>query len=125
MGLQFLLEGRRRGESGLFIALSENRSELLHVAASHGWSLEGIELYEMESLENHQPENQYTVFHPSEVELSHTIKQVRRRIEELAPAPPGRAGGIVPAWTVTFGLLNKLPTRSPSWFCPPCRPTHF
>jgi circadian clock protein KaiC len=86
LGLQFLLEGRRRGETGLFIALSENRSELQHVAASHGLSLDGIELYEMESLESHQPENQYTVFHPSEVELSHTTKQVRRRIEEMAPA---------------------------------------
>jgi circadian clock protein KaiC len=87
LGLQFLLEGMRHGEKGLFIALSENSTELEHVAESHGWSLDGLHLYEMESVEDHlRPDSQYTIFHPSEVELSHTTRQVRRRIEELAPS---------------------------------------
>jgi circadian clock protein KaiC len=87
LGLQFLLEGRRRGETTLVVALSENRSELHHVARSHGWNLDRIELYELESVEDqYQPENQYTVFHPSEIELSQTTRQVRKRIEELRPS---------------------------------------
>jgi circadian clock protein KaiC len=86
LGLQFLLEGRRQGETGLCIALSENREELEVVAHSHGWSLDGIHLYELEKLEDQfKPEAQYTVFHPGEVELGYTINQIRRRIEEVRP----------------------------------------
>ena len=46
LALQFLLEGARNGERGLYVTLSESRSELLEVAASHGWSLEKIDLFE-------------------------------------------------------------------------------
>jgi circadian clock protein KaiC len=46
MAIQFLLEGARRGERGLHVALSESKSELESVAASHGWSLEPIDIYE-------------------------------------------------------------------------------
>jgi circadian clock protein KaiC len=87
LGLQFLLEGHKRGETALCITLSENAEELRHVAHSHGWSLDGIELYELEKLEDQfKPETQYTVFHPGEVELSYTTNQIRRRIEEIKPA---------------------------------------
>src|SRR5947208_17056732 len=48
LGLQFLLEGRKRGETALCVSLSENKEELELVASSHGWSVEGIELYELE-----------------------------------------------------------------------------
>jgi circadian clock protein KaiC len=87
LGLQFLLEGCKNGESTLCISLSENREELEMVAESHGWSLEGIELYELEKLEDQfKPETQYTVFHPGEVELGYTTGQIRRRIEAVKPA---------------------------------------
>jgi circadian clock protein KaiC len=87
LGLQFLLEGRKRGETSLCVSLSENKEELELVAASHGWSVEGIDLYELEKLEDQfNPETQYTVFHPGEVELSYTTNRIRRRIEELKPA---------------------------------------
>src|SRR3982750_1510462 len=42
MGLQFLLEGKRRGESGIYISFSETRDEILGVADAHGWSPDGI-----------------------------------------------------------------------------------
>src|SRR5438270_12253894 len=42
LALQFLLEGARRGEPVLYVTLSETEEELLGVAASHGWSLEGV-----------------------------------------------------------------------------------
>jgi circadian clock protein KaiC len=81
LGLQFLLEGQRQGETGLCITLSENREELELVANSHGWSVEKMALYELEKLEDQfNPETQYTVFHPGEVELSYTIRQIRNRI---------------------------------------------
>jgi len=49
--LQFLLEGVRAGESTLYVTLSETKRELLSVARSHGWSLDGIDIHEMEAAE--------------------------------------------------------------------------
>ncbi len=52
LALQFLLAGRRRGEPGFYVTLSETKDELLRVARSHGWSLEGIPLVEASAVEN-------------------------------------------------------------------------
>src|SRR5579863_5170677 len=66
LALQFLLEGVRRGEKGLYVTLSETKQELLTVAHSHGWSLDGIQLLELSAIEALlQPEAQTTVFHSS------------------------------------------------------------
>ncbi|HZY08022.1 MAG TPA: ATPase domain-containing protein, partial [Ilumatobacteraceae bacterium] len=46
LALQFLLEGHRRGERGVYVTLSETKEELEMVATSHGWSLDGIEIFE-------------------------------------------------------------------------------
>jgi circadian clock protein KaiC len=75
LALQFLLEGAKRGEPSVYVTLSETREELLQVAASHGWSLEGIEIFELAAPEAFtQQEN--TLFHPSEVELAEMTKAV-------------------------------------------------
>ena len=47
MALQFLIEGARRGEPVLYITLAENEVELRAVAQSHGFSLEGVTVYEI------------------------------------------------------------------------------
>src|SRR5918993_755117 len=47
LALQFLLEGARRGEPVLYVTLSETKEELADVAASHGWSLDGVHIYEL------------------------------------------------------------------------------
>src|SRR5450432_2258026 len=70
MALQFLLEGKRLGERVLYVTLSETEEEIREVAHSHGWSLDGIEVYEMETAQQRlEPEQEYTVFHAEEVEL--------------------------------------------------------
>jgi len=87
LALQFLLSGLARGEKGLYVTLSESKAELRTVAASHGWSLDGIGLFELESLEQRlHAEQQYTVFHPSEVELSETTRLICDEVEKLQPA---------------------------------------
>jgi len=48
IALQFLLEGARKAEKGLYITLSETAAELKEVARSHRWDLSGIELFERE-----------------------------------------------------------------------------
>jgi circadian clock protein KaiC len=88
LALQFLLEGLRRGESVFYVTLSETREELLKVAKSHGWSLEGIPLLELSAIEHFlEPEGQTTVFHPSEVELNKVSKLL---IDETAKTRPAR-----------------------------------
>lgn len=86
MALQFLFEGRRRGETALYITLSETRDELVRVAASHGWSLEGIPLIEFSAIESLlKPESQTTVFHASEMELGKVSQLLRDQIAKYRP----------------------------------------
>jgi circadian clock protein KaiC len=86
LGLQFLLEGAKQGESGLYIALSETQEELNEVATSHGWDLDKISLFELSALEEKlRAETDTTFFSPSEVELSRTTKALMDRVEEVKP----------------------------------------
>ena len=86
LALQFLLEGVERGEAGMYITLSESRSELEQVGASHGWSLRSITIYEMiPSDEDLSSDTQYTVFYPSDVELADTMTAILKQVEEIKP----------------------------------------
>jgi archaellum biogenesis ATPase FlaH len=45
--LQFLMAGAPAGERCLYVTLSQTRAELEGIAASHGWSLNGIRIEEL------------------------------------------------------------------------------
>jgi len=86
IALQFLLEGASHGQKGLYVTLSESRIELLEIAESHGWSLSGIDIFELSPEEDHlKAETQYTVFHPTEIELADTTAAVLSEVERLQP----------------------------------------
>ena len=86
LALQYLIEGRAKGETGLYVTLSESQAELTEVATSHGWTLDGIEIHQMESLDTGLTgEDQYTVFHPAEIELNDTMKRICKRVEASNP----------------------------------------
>ena len=86
LALQFLLAGIAAGESALYVTLSESAKELREVAASHGWSLEKVQIFELlPDEEALRPERQYTVFHPAEVELGDTTKAIVAKVEEVNP----------------------------------------
>jgi circadian clock protein KaiC len=86
LALQFLLEGLRRGETVLYVTLSETEYELREVAASHGWSLDGVHIHELPpSGDQLDPDDQYTMFHPSEVELGRTTRRILDEVERLKP----------------------------------------
>ena len=86
IALQFLLEGARAGEPGLYITLSETAGELREVARSHGWSLDGIELFELVSEDGLHPESEQSILDPSEVELGETIAGVMECVDRLKPS---------------------------------------
>jgi len=86
LSIQYLLEGLRNGEKGMYVSLSETKEELEGVAHSHGWNLEGIHCYELlPSDENLTPDGQSRLFHPSEVELSDTTSSILAEVERHKP----------------------------------------
>ncbi|HEX9985164.1 MAG TPA: ATPase domain-containing protein [Thermoanaerobaculia bacterium] len=86
LSLQFLLEGARKGEKGLYITLSESRKELHAVARSHGWSLDDITIFEQLVGEEMLTEDEdLTLFNASEVELGETVNNLLREVERTKP----------------------------------------
>jgi circadian clock protein KaiC len=86
LALQFLLEGVAANEPVLYISLSETREEIEEVADSHGWSLAGVTIRELIPSESTlNPEEQYTMFHPADVELSETTKTILQDVERIKP----------------------------------------
>ena len=86
LALQYLLEGVRRGERCLYISLSETRAELAAGAASHGWSIDGIDVVELiAEAEELSGDSALTMYQPSEVELTDTMSKVVAAIERTRP----------------------------------------
>ena len=83
---QFLMQGASSGEPSLYITLSETEDELRSGAASHGWSLEGIDIFELvppESLLD--DEQQQSLLYSSDLELGETTKRIFEAFEKVRP----------------------------------------
>jgi circadian clock protein KaiC len=86
LALQFLRAAAARGEPVLYVTLSETADELHAVARSHGWDLDRITIQELVPSEaSADPEQQYTMYYPSEVELGATVKEILHTVERLNP----------------------------------------
>lgn len=85
IAMHFLLEGREHDERVLYVTLSETAEELSAAAASHGWSLDGIGVLELASMQDETKDEAYTLFHPAEVELQQTIDAVLAQVEKHRP----------------------------------------
>lgn len=86
VGLQFLLEGQRRGERGLFVTLSETREELTAVAESHGFDIRELNLFDLSSLGDRlNIDEQNSLFEPSEVELAELTRALLNKFDEVKP----------------------------------------
>lgn len=86
LGLQFLRRGVELGEKGLYITLSETTSELHTVAASHGWTLDGVEIFQLMTEDGLSPDAEQSILHPSEVELGETTRGIMSAAERVKPA---------------------------------------
>lgn len=86
LGLQFLRCGAEAGETVLHVALSETETELRAAAATHGWDLAGVHIKEFTPSEAAlSPDEQNTLFHPSELELVETTRRILEEVERLKP----------------------------------------
>ena len=86
LAMQFLIEGAKRGESVLYVTLSETAEELRSVADSHGWDIGRVSIRELLPPDGAlESDEQYTMYHPSEVELAATTKSILEDVQRLRP----------------------------------------
>jgi len=85
LALQYLLEGKRTDETGLYITLAETGQELESVARSHGWDLDGIHVFEQRVDPALGLDEENTLFHPAEVELAETTRAIIAEVERVKP----------------------------------------
>ncbi|HEY4340021.1 MAG TPA: ATPase domain-containing protein [Steroidobacteraceae bacterium] len=86
LAMQFLLEGAARGESCLYVTLSETKTEIQKIARSHGWDLRRITIVELVPSENKlSADAQLTVFNPSELELGETTEAMIAAVDTHKP----------------------------------------
>ena len=87
IALQFLIEGARRGETGLYITLSETEEELRDGADSHGWEIPpGIKIYEVVPPESLLDGNQQqSILYSSDLELGETTRRIFEAVERVKP----------------------------------------
>jgi circadian clock protein KaiC len=86
LALQFLLAGVRAGEKVLYITLSETEDEIRQVAASHGWSLDGVDLFELSSAEQTlRLDDENTLYAAEDVDLKETVRVLLERVQSVEP----------------------------------------
>lgn len=86
LALQFLMEGRRLGEKGLYITLSETERELEAGAATHGLSMQGIDVFELLPPESILDDaQQQTLLHSSDLELGETVQAIFQAVQRFRP----------------------------------------
>src|SRR5579862_2274867 len=87
LALQFLLEGARNQEKGLYITLSETEEELRETATGHGWSLnKTIDIFELAPPESLLDEKQQqSLLYSSDLELGETTTRMFEALERSKP----------------------------------------
>ncbi|HWI85329.1 MAG TPA: ATPase domain-containing protein [Sphingomonas sp.] len=83
---QFLIAGAAAGERCLYITLSETDAEFRAGAESHGWDLDGIDIFELMPQEDLLDEKlQQSLLYSSDLELGETTKRIVELFEQVKP----------------------------------------
>ena len=85
LALHFMRAGVAAGERGLYIALAESTDELSAVAASHGWTLDGFEVFALQTGSARGADDDNTLFHPADIELAETTDALLEVIDRVRP----------------------------------------
>lgn len=86
IALRLVLSNCQAGRRALYITLSESKQELRAVAASHGWQLDTVPIFELTPQEDSlRPEHQYSVFNPEDVELDQLTDLISKKVDEVQP----------------------------------------
>lgn len=86
IAMQYLRTGAAAGEKTLYITLSETEDELRASAESHGWTLDGVNVYELVPPESLLDEDQQqSLLYSSDLELGETTKRIFEAFERVKP----------------------------------------
>jgi circadian clock protein KaiC len=86
LALSYLRAGAAAGEPVLYVTLSETEGELRDSAASHGWDIEGVEVFELAPPENLLDEKQQqSLLYSSDLELGETTQVIIEAVERTKP----------------------------------------
>lgn len=86
IALRFVLNALESGINALYITLSESRNELSIVATSHGWQLDGLEVFELTPQEDTlRADQQYSIFNPEDVELNQLTDLIAKKVGDVQP----------------------------------------
>ncbi|MGV3571641.1 MAG: ATPase domain-containing protein [Ramlibacter sp.] len=87
LGLQFLMEGVRRGETALWCTLAETESQLRSTARAHGWDLQGVHIENIADAggDGGQGDGEYSFFSPGDVELHDVTQSIFAVAERIKP----------------------------------------
>jgi circadian clock protein KaiC len=83
--LQFLLSGAERAEPVLYITLSETKEEIAAVAASHGWSLPGVTIYDLSDADALSPATEQSILHSGELEFTEATQAIVDLVNRIRP----------------------------------------
>lgn len=104
IGLQFLLEGRKRGEKVMLISFIEMEEEIHDIARSHGWSMEGVYVPNLFQDVIDSASTVQTLFPPSDIELGEVAGSVIEAIEQYRPD------------RVVIDSISQLSMLTNSWY---------
>lgn len=85
LALLFLLEGAKRGEKVLYVTLSQTRRELVEIAESHGWSLDGVVIEDLETSVESRDEFAQTVLQTADIQLDQTRESIEAALRKHDP----------------------------------------
>ena len=87
LSIQWLLDGKKRGEAGLYVTLVEPWREIERDMASFGWDLRGIDVLDLTPTVKFEEtaEGEYHVFPPSEVERIPVWQAIYQAVEAKNP----------------------------------------
>ncbi len=83
--LQFLRAGVALGERCIYVSLSQTAAELESIAASHGWTLDGIRVEELSASDAVNAAADQTIFQTVELRLDETRLAIEKAIEDHKP----------------------------------------
>lgn len=86
LALAFLRAGAANGETCLYVTLSESKEEIDAVAASHGWDLGNVHIYELSAEQSQHVSGENTLFEPSEIELHEATTTLLEHVDQLKPS---------------------------------------
>jgi len=84
LGLQFLLEGVRQGETSLLISVAQTSGEIAQIAESHDFDLSGVTV-DFVDLISAEKQPQYSVS-TKEEELDDLLVQIHKIVERVRPS---------------------------------------